>query len=195
MSEPILTVLKFFLLALVWLFFIRVMRVQWVDIRTRMVAPPQVPATVPARPRRGGGDPAAGAAGRAPDARPVVAGAATASSTPAPAGGAGRTGCGFVLRAVEGPEHPARPFPVTGELTVGRAGSANIALPGDSFASSRHARIWTEAGSLWLEDLGSTNGTTLNGRTVAARTQLNPGDRVQIGRTVLEVGVAGSSWR
>ena len=184
MSEPILTVLKFFLLALVWLFFLRVLRVQWVDIRTRQVAPPQVPATVPSRPRKGAGAAPAAAPAPAPPTAPPAA-APKGRGGAAPAGGSG-----FVLRAVDGPDYPARPFPVTGELTIGRAGGADIALAGDSFVSSRHARFWTEAGGLWVEDLGSTNGTTVNGRTVSARTALAPGDRVQVGRTILEVGVA-----
>ena len=180
MSEPILTVLKFFLLALVWLFFIRVMRVQWVDIRTRQVAPPQVPATVPARPRRSAGGSGAPASAPAPAPPPA----------PAPAPALAPSAGGFLLRAVDGPDHPSRPFPVSKELTVGRAGGADISLAGDSFVSSRHARIWAESGALWLEDLGSTNGTTVNGREVSTRTQIMPGDRVQIGRTILEVAVA-----
>ena len=192
MSEPILTVLKFFLLALVWLFFIRVMRVQWVDIRTRQVATPQVPASVPSRPRRraGSGAAQAGSAAAGAAVPTSTAGIAEGAAPPRTGPGATGTGAGFVLRAVEGPDHPARAFPVSGELTVGRSGGADIALAGDSFASSRHARIWAESGSLWIEDLGSTNGTTVNGRAVSARTQIGPGDRVQIGRTILEVGVA-----
>ena len=163
MSESILTVLKFFLLALIWLFFLRVLRAQWVDLRSRDAGP-----TVPP----------------APTTRPAPQPAAAAPVAQASVSGRYR------VRAVEGPDHPEASFAVEGEITIGRATGADIALPGDSFISSRHARLWVDAGRLWVEDLGSTNGTQVNGRLISSATGLKPGDRVQVGRTVLEVSAA-----
>jgi pSer/pThr/pTyr-binding forkhead associated (FHA) protein len=62
-----------------------------------------------------------------------------------------------------------------------------VALPDDSYASQLHARIFRKDGRLWLEDLGSTNGTYLNAKAVTSPVALRRGDRVQVGRTVLEV--------
>ncbi|MEO6121400.1 MAG: FHA domain-containing protein, partial [Acidimicrobiales bacterium] len=70
---------------------------------------------------------------------------------------------------------------------VGRAAGCHVALPEDTFASQLHARLFRRDGRMWLEDLGSTNGTYLNAKAVAAPVALRRGDRVQVGRTVLEV--------
>ena len=48
-------------------------------------------------------------------------------------------------------------------LTVGRAETNDIAVEGDEFASTRHARFETRRDGVWVEDLGSTNGTYVNG--------------------------------
>lgn len=71
-------------------------------------------------------------------------------------------------------------------LVVGRSTQADITLE-DAFASDRHARFETAGGRLFILDLGSTNGTTLNGQRLTERTALNKGDTVQIGATIMEV--------
>jgi hypothetical protein len=63
--------------------------------------------------------------------------------------------------------------------TLGR-GDVEIQLE-DPFASTRHARIERQGGVLVLEDLGSTNGTFLNGEPLSGPQPLHPGDRVRIG--------------
>jgi pSer/pThr/pTyr-binding forkhead associated (FHA) protein len=78
-------------------------------------------------------------------------------------------------------------FPVGGEVTVGRAGGCAVLLPADSFVSQLHARLFRRDGSLYVEDLGSTNGTFLNGKKVSAPVSVRKGDKVQFGRTTLEV--------
>lgn len=85
------------------------------------------------------------------------------------------------------PNGSERTAEVRSETTVGRAPGCGIALTDDKFASSLHARLFVQGGRLWVEDLGSTNGTWLNGERLDGPRPLARGDRVQVGRTVLEV--------
>jgi hypothetical protein len=71
-------------------------------------------------------------------------------------------------------------------ILIGRAPECTLVLD-DDFASSRHARIFPHQGQWFLEDLGSTNGTTLGGAPVTGNVPVRPGVPVQIGRTVLEL--------
>ena len=57
----------------------------------------------------------------------------------------------------------------------------------DSYVSQLHARVFRRDGDLLVEDLGSTNGTYLNRKKVDGTVPIRRGDRLQIGRTVLEV--------
>lgn len=66
---------------------------------------------------------------------------------------------------------------------VGRGSEANIRIE-DAGVSRRHAEVRREGDEVFLVDLGSTNGTTVNGRAIE-RVRLSPGDRISIGRTVL----------
>jgi hypothetical protein len=65
-------------------------------------------------------------------------------------------------------------------VTLGRGEAADIRLE-DPFASSRHARIDRQGDLLVIEDLGSTNGTYLNGEPLTGPQPLHPGDRIRIG--------------
>ena len=69
-------------------------------------------------------------------------------------------------------------------FTVGRQGNILIT---DEFASSHHARFQVAHGLWFIEDLGSTNGTSLNGRRFRAPQHLKKGDKIKIGRTVMTV--------
>ncbi|MCI7457963.1 MAG: FHA domain-containing protein [Actinomyces urogenitalis] len=71
-------------------------------------------------------------------------------------------------------------------ITIGRSPSCTLVLE-DSYASSRHARIFPKDGTWWLEDLGSTNGTTLAGQSVTGTAELSVGVPVRIGQTTLEL--------
>jgi len=117
----------------------------------------------------------------APAARPQ------GRSGPAPPSGRGGGGESTRLRVVEPADRRGTTYQLGEELTVGRASGCQVALPDDSYASQLHARIFRKDGRLWLEDLGSTNGTYLNAKAVSAPVALRRGDRVQVGRTVLEV--------
>jgi hypothetical protein len=63
---------------------------------------------------------------------------------------------------------------------LGRGEQADIQLE-DGFASSRHARLVPQGDVMVLEDLGSTNGTYLNGEPLRGPQPLHPGDRIKIG--------------
>ncbi|MDQ4124931.1 MAG: FHA domain-containing protein [Actinomycetota bacterium] len=88
---------------------------------------------------------------------------------------------------VEGTGLKGKSFPLTGELTIGRSDGCQVKVEGDTYVSSMHARIFARDGSYMVEDLGSTNGTYLNRRRITAPAELQRGDRVKVGKTVLEM--------
>ena len=75
---------------------------------------------------------------------------------------------------------------LAGTVDIGRGPSAAI-RPDDTYISTQHARVYSRNGSWVVEDLGSTNGTYLNQRKVTVPTEIAPGDRIRIGKTVIEV--------
>jgi hypothetical protein len=77
---------------------------------------------------------------------------------------------------------PGSSFDLLGGLLLGRDKPAEVIVD-DVFASARHARITPRGPYNFLEDLGSTNGTYLNGARVEAPQRLSPGDRITIGDT------------
>lgn len=147
MPDPVLTLLKYVFLAILYLFFLRVLRAVWVELREPKAQPR---ATVEPGPTR---------------------------STPGP-----EKLVGMDPEAVKGQE-----FPITNELTVGRAGGCAVLLTADTFVSQLHARVFRRDGEIFVEDLGSTNGTYLNGKKVTAPISVRKGDKIQFGRTTLEV--------
>lgn len=72
-------------------------------------------------------------------------------------------------------------------LTIGRSEANAVALTADEFASTRHARVEGLRDGLWVIDLGSRNGTYVNGVQVDDREQLHVGDMVRIGDTTFRV--------
>lgn len=70
------------------------------------------------------------------------------------------------------------------EATLGRDETAEISIR-DPEVSRRHARVVWQSGSYYVEDLGSTNGTFLNGALVVSPQALQPGDTIGIGQTLL----------
>jgi hypothetical protein len=70
-------------------------------------------------------------------------------------------------------------------FTVGRGGPTDVQLVGDEFASAKHARIEPRMDGVWVEDIGSTNGTYVNGARIDRPRKLTPGDVVRIGETDL----------
>jgi len=70
-------------------------------------------------------------------------------------------------------------------LTVGRGGDNDLPLEADEYASSRHARFEPRRDGVYVEDVGSTNGTYVNGIRLSGDRRLAPGDVVRIGETDL----------
>ena len=153
MPSSLLTFLKYIFLAVLYLFFLRVLRAVWIELRD--------PKTVPA----GGG-----------------------VSRPAPPGvTSGRPQTVERLTVVAPAERAGHSYHLGEELTVGRAAGCGVSLANDSFVSQLHARVFRRDGEYFVEDLGSTNGTLLNDHKVGVPVALRPGDRLQIGKTVLEL--------
>jgi FHA domain len=150
-SEPVLTFLKFCLLAILYLFLARVV---WIVARELRGTPAPAPTPVAPEP--------------APPAR-------------------GRARKQWRLVLVAPPAEAGAAYSVEDEITMGRGGGCTIPLAFDTFVSQVHARAFDRDGTLWIEDLGSRNGTFVNGEQVHEPTQVGKGARVQVGDTVLEV--------
>ena len=73
----------------------------------------------------------------------------------------------------------------TAPLSLGRAPENDIRLDADEFASAKHARVEPRRDGVWIEDVGSTNGTYVNGIRLSRPRKLDPGDLVRVGETEL----------
>jgi serine/threonine protein kinase len=74
-------------------------------------------------------------------------------------------------------------------IEIGRDNTCDVVIPDDPLVSREHVRIAFDGKRYWIEDLGSTNGTLVNGRRLTRRRALNPGDKLKIGNTELLVEV------
>ena len=81
----------------------------------------------------------------------------------------------------------ARRIDLDDELTIGRSLGCGVATPDDIYASTLHARLFRKKDQLWVEDLGSTNGTYVNSERISQAQRLGRGDMLQAGSTVFEV--------
>ena len=70
-------------------------------------------------------------------------------------------------------------------LTIGRASQNDVAIDGDEFASARHVRFEPRRDGVWVHDLGSTNGTYVNGVRIDGARRLAAGDVIRVGETDL----------
>jgi pSer/pThr/pTyr-binding forkhead associated (FHA) protein len=77
---------------------------------------------------------------------------------------------------------PGTSFELGDSATMGRTDGSDIPVD-DPFASSVHARIFPRGQFMYIEDMGSTNGTYLNGRRLRSAERLKVGDTVRIGET------------
>jgi hypothetical protein len=91
------------------------------------------------------------------------------------------------LRILEPSPRRGETHTIDREITVGRGGGCAIVLNDDTYVSQLHARLFQQNGEGYVEDLGSTNGTYVNGKQIKGMTRLKRGDHVQFGQTVAEV--------
>jgi pSer/pThr/pTyr-binding forkhead associated (FHA) protein len=90
------------------------------------------------------------------------------------------------LRVVEPAEQRGRAYELSDELTVGRAAGCQITLD-DTYASQLHARVFRKDNQLFVEDLGSTNGTYIGNERLTRPMPVGAKSRVRLGKTVLEL--------
>ena len=106
-----------------------------------------------------------------------------------PPGGRPGGGRSYVLRFISG-KYQGGEFPIVNDkpIIVGRSSDLDMVLVED-MVSRKHARITMQQDQIWIEDLGSTNGSFVNGEKIK-RARLKEGDRVLIGTSILKV-IAG----
>jgi hypothetical protein len=196
MTDQLLGFLKICLLVLLYLFFARVLWAVWSEVRSPRRQPqqpqPQQQAGPPPPQRAaqrvgvpGSVDPTVPTSG-VPVAASAAAGAVAAPGGPKPA--RGRRGHVGRMIVIEPRARKGAAFSVGGEITIGRAAGCTVSVPDDTFVSQLHARLWNENGDVKVEDLGSTNGSYLNGHRLVQPATIHKGDRLQIGNTVWEAG-------
>jgi len=174
MTDQVLNILKFVLLGLLYLFFARVLWAVWSEVRTPV-----------RRPMIG----APGAATRRPQAAPP----APRTVAPAPVSRkqakhakqqAKRRASRLVI--LEPKARRGMTVALDGDITLGREPGCTITIDDDAYVSQLHLRIYDYEGQPVVEDLGSTNGTFHNGSKLVGSRLLHPGDRIQVGTTVIE---------
>ncbi|QGF23515.1 FHA domain-containing protein FhaB/FipA [Raineyella fluvialis] len=171
MSDILLTALKIGYLALLWIFVLLAANVIRTDLFGRKVPAADLPRVSEAD-RVGG--PAWLNAGR--PAAPATPPPAPTPSTPSR------------IVVTNGP-HLGMAAEVDQSGTyvmIGRSPECAIVLD-DDYVSTRHARVVNGEAGLYLEDLGSTNGTFVNGRRISSATIIGPADEIRIGRTILKL--------
>jgi FHA domain len=150
-DEPLAVALKFGFLLVLYLFLLWVVRSAMRDLSRYERAPAAEPVESPGRRRQ-------------EPALPNL-----------------RAGVSPQLTVVAAMGHePGTTFDVGEGATLGRSDGAAIRVD-DPFASSAHARIFPRGDYMYLEDMGSTNGTYLNGRQVKATERLKMADVIRIG--------------
>jgi pSer/pThr/pTyr-binding forkhead associated (FHA) protein len=183
MTDQVLTILKFVLLGLLYLFFARVLWAVWSEVRTPSRRP------MVGAPRQGVPSAAAG------QTTPMGRSATTVAAAPAPAAtskknkkkSSGRQrGRATRLVVLEPRSRRGVTIALGGDIVLGRDPASTIMIDDDAYISQRHVRFYEYEGQPMVEDLGSTNGTFHNGSKLVGSKLLHPGDRVQAGTTVIE---------
>ncbi|MFP5282690.1 MAG: FHA domain-containing protein [Actinomycetes bacterium] len=157
MSEIALTIIKVLYLALLWLFILSVVSVIRSDLFGRTVPAPDDP-----QPQE--------------------------LEDPAPPLKRGRRNRGEprVLTITAGAQAGQSAGVAGGVVLIGRGADCQLILD-DDYVSTRHARVVPNEDGYYVEDLGSTNGTYVNGARIVAPTTITLADTVRIGKTVLKL--------
>ncbi|WP_225755739.1 FHA domain-containing protein [Actinotalea sp. Marseille-Q4924] len=171
MSELTITLLRLGYLVLLWLFVLAAIGVLRRDLYgtriVRRLRREQNPLAAPAAAPPGAGQPD----GRQGEPRPPIP---------------RRDASPRRLVVTEGPLRGTTLPLATSAILIGRAPSCTLVLD-DDYSSSRHARVYPEAGQWFVEDLGSTNGTFVDRRRVDAPTPVRPGSQIRVGQSTLEL--------
>ncbi|GAA1619664.1 FHA domain-containing protein [Kribbella alba] len=158
MSELTLTLIKLGFLALLWMFVLAVLSVIRSDLFGAKVDSRALAA--PAAPT-----------GRTPKAsKPVKK----------------KKGQPGSVTIADGPQAGVGATLTSEPVVIGRGSDCQIRLD-DDYSSTRHARVFQSEGEWWVEDLGSTNGTYLDGQRVTRAVPAEIGGSIRIGRTTLNI--------
>jgi FHA domain len=163
--NAVLRIMQWGVIALIFLFFLRVIRAVWVEMSPATIRKPRSMRRQERREER------------------AAVGAAAGAAEPARASRKRQ----LYLKVVQPPEHAGRTYDLDDELTIGRSPGCGVAMPEDIYTSTLHARLFRRNDQLWVEDLGSTNGTFVNSERITQAVRLGKGDLLQIGSTVFEV--------
>ena len=157
MSEIALTVIKVLFLALLWVFIASAVSVIRSDLFGRTVPLPNQP------------------------------GAQELEQPPPPPKKTKRTrGAPRVLTITQGSQAGQSANLADGVILIGRGADAQLNLE-DDYVSTRHARVVSGENGVYLEDLGSTNGSYVNGQRITGPTTITLSDTIRIGRTTLKL--------
>jgi pSer/pThr/pTyr-binding forkhead associated (FHA) protein len=157
MSEIALTVIKVLFLALLWLFILSAVSVIRSDLFGKTVAAPDQPR------------------------------AQELESPLPPARKSRRTrGDPRIVVITQGNQAGMSADLAAGVVLIGRGADCQLILD-DDYVSTRHARIVTAENGVYLEDLGSTNGSYVNGQRITAPTSVTLADTIRIGKTVMKL--------
>lgn len=98
---------------------------------------------------------------------------------------------GYVLKFISGKYQGGEfPLEMDTEIIIGRSSDLSMVLVED-MVSRQHSKITTHGGELFIEDLGSTNGTFVNGEKIT-RKRLKGGDRILVGTSIIKLVQAGA---
>src|SRR5215471_3950405 len=89
----------------------------------------------------------------------------------------------FISGKYQGGEFPLR---MNREIIIGRSSDLDMVLVED-MVSRRHAKISSTEAEVYIQDMGSTNGTFVNGEKIAGRALLHEGDRILVGTSIIKV--------
>ena len=111
---------------------------------------------------------------------------AAPSGRRAPKPGKGRGGTPARLVVLEPKERRGTAVAISGVVSIGRDEDNTIRIVDDSYISGHHATVQMSDGHVVVDDLGSRNGTYLNGTRINVQRTVQAGDRIQVGYTVME---------
>jgi len=159
--NAVLRIMQWGVIVLIFLFFLRVIRAVWVEMSPATIRKTRSERRQERRQER--------AAARPPD-RPRESRRRQ-----------------LYLKVVQPEAQAGRTYDLDDELTIGRSPGCGVAMSEDIYTSTLHARLFRRNDQLWVEDLGSTNGTFVNSEQIKQAMRLGKGDLLQIGSTVFEV--------